>query len=84
MKTNISKGRFGPWALITGASSGIGREFARQVAASGINVVVVARRASLLTELGAECCKQYRVSGRRSGSLPGGLSQATLLLYRRP
>jgi len=64
MKTNISKDRFGPWALITGASSGIGREFARQVAASGINVVLVARRATLLTELGAECCKQYGVEYR--------------------
>ena len=44
MKTQIDKKRFGPWALVTGASSGIGREFARQIAASGINVVLVARR----------------------------------------
>ena len=40
MKVNIGKERFGPWALITGASSGIGKEFARQIAASGINVVL--------------------------------------------
>src|SRR3569832_82069 len=31
---------FGPWAVLTGASSGIGRAIARHVAASGIGVVV--------------------------------------------
>jgi hypothetical protein len=64
MKTSISRDTFGPWALITGASSGIGREFARQVAASGINVVLVARRETLLSELGAEYSKQYGVEYR--------------------
>jgi hypothetical protein len=64
MKTSISKDTFGPWALITGASSGIGREFARQVAASGINVVLVARRETLLSELGADLSKQFGVAYR--------------------
>ena len=36
---------YGPWALVTGASSGIGEEFARQVAASGINVGLVVSNA---------------------------------------
>ena len=52
MKTQIDKKRFGPWALVTGASSGIGKEFARQIAAAGIHVVLVARREALLEELG--------------------------------
>ena len=38
MQARVDSKRFGPWALITGASSGIGREFARQIAASHINV----------------------------------------------
>jgi uncharacterized protein len=56
--------QFGPWAAITGASSGIGHEFARQIAASKINVALVARRESLLSEVGLECSKQFGVEHR--------------------
>ncbi|MCG5512182.1 SDR family NAD(P)-dependent oxidoreductase [Ectothiorhodospira shaposhnikovii] len=40
----------GDWALVTGASSGLGKEFARQLGAMGMNVVLTARRGELLEE----------------------------------
>ena len=64
MNVALEKKRFGPWALVTGASSGIGKEFARQIAASGINVVLVARREDLLKEVGGEFSKRYGVEHR--------------------
>src|SRR6267143_6701607 len=48
MRAALDKKRFGPWALVTGASSGIGEEFARQIAASGIHVALVGQREPLL------------------------------------
>jgi short-subunit dehydrogenase len=55
---------YGPWAVITGASAGIGAEFARRVAESGINVVLVARRRQRLEELAATIEDMYRVEAR--------------------
>jgi uncharacterized protein len=64
MNGALDKKRFGPWALVTGASSGIGKEFARQIAASGINIVLVARREALLKQVGVELSKRYGVEHR--------------------
>src|SRR3984957_15705781 len=64
MTVALDKKRFGPWALVTGASSGIGKEFAQQIAASGINIVLVARREDLLKEGGVEFSKRYGVEPR--------------------
>jgi short-subunit dehydrogenase len=83
MQTRIDSKRFGPWALITGASSGIGREFARLIAASHINVVLVARRQALLEALGGELSRDFGVKQRVvvtdlsvDGFMPG-LDEAT-------
>jgi len=43
--------RYGGWALITGASAGIGKAFAETIAAQGMNCVLTARRLGLLEEL---------------------------------
>jgi len=64
MLAKLDKVRFGPWAVITGASSGIGKEFARQIAASGINVVLVARREALLRQAGLEFSNAYGIAHR--------------------
>jgi short-subunit dehydrogenase len=60
----IDKNKFGPWALVAGASSGIGKEFARQAAQSGLNVVLVARREPLLHEVGAQLASDFGVQYR--------------------
>jgi hypothetical protein len=53
MSGQLNKEKFGPWALITGASSGIGKEFATQLAGQAFNLVLAARRAPLLNALAA-------------------------------
>lgn len=53
MKSKISnfKDKYGPWALIAGASEGIGAAFSEALAQRGLNLILIARRGNLLSEL---------------------------------
>ncbi|MFM5931427.1 MAG: SDR family NAD(P)-dependent oxidoreductase [Novosphingobium sp.] len=52
--TGQLKEKYGPWALIAGASEGTGAEFARLLAAGGVNLILIARREGPLAELAQE------------------------------
>jgi short-subunit dehydrogenase len=43
--------RYGPWAIVAGASEGVGRELARRIAANGVHCILIARREGPLAEL---------------------------------
>lgn len=73
--------RYGPWAVITGASAGIGAEFARRVAEQGINVVLVARRRKRLEALAATIEDMYQVEARVA---PADLAGRDIVEVLRP
>jgi len=58
------KEKYGPWALVCGASDGIGEAFAQQLAAAGVNVVLMARREALLQEVARRLEADHNVETR--------------------
>ena len=72
------RGRYGPWALVTGASDGIGKAVAAEIAAQGINVVLCARRRDRLETIAADLAGAHGVQTRVVTAdlvQPGGVDQ---------
>jgi uncharacterized protein len=62
-KTNFVR-RYGSWGIVAGASQGLGAAYAEELAARGLNLVLVARRAELLQSLASELSTKYNVETR--------------------
>ncbi|TCM20910.1 short-subunit dehydrogenase [Novosphingobium sp. PhB165] len=55
------KERYGPWAVISGASEGTGKAFAHLLASKGIHCLLIARREAPLEELADDLTRQYGI-----------------------
>ncbi|HEY2201109.1 MAG TPA: SDR family NAD(P)-dependent oxidoreductase, partial [Solirubrobacteraceae bacterium] len=64
MKAIVDQATFGPWALVTGASAGIGKAMSQHLAASGLHLVLVARGLARLEQVGQELAGRYGIQYR--------------------
>ena len=62
MKNNSDfRVRYGQWAIVAGASEGLGAEYAKQLASRGLNLILIARRSELLQSLTTKLSDHYHV-----------------------
>jgi hypothetical protein len=77
------RSRYGNWAVVTGASSGIGRAMATELAVRGMNLVLVARSQAVLDQMAGELSSKHSVEVRVLGldlavpSSPGRIADQT-------
>ncbi|RNL77647.1 SDR family NAD(P)-dependent oxidoreductase [Nocardioides marmorisolisilvae] len=75
--------KYGPWALVAGASEGVGALFAEELAARGLNVVLLARRQATLDEVAAGIRERSGVQTRTLAvdlATPGAAAEVTAAL----
>jgi short-subunit dehydrogenase len=70
------RARYGPWALVTGASEGIGESFARALATRGLDLLLVARRPGPLEVLAAQLRATHEIRVRTA---PADVARPDLL-----
>jgi short-subunit dehydrogenase len=56
--------KYGPWALVAGASEGLGAAFAQELAGRGVHLVLIARRAQALDEVAKSLREKHGVKVR--------------------
>ncbi|KAF4994912.1 hypothetical protein FDECE_12962 [Fusarium decemcellulare] len=82
--TNLRKyGKPGTWAVVTGASDGLGKEYALQLAAKGFNLVLVSRTLSKLEALALEIEQKYPGKGIQVKNLAMDFTQNNDADYER-
>ncbi|MCG8590325.1 MAG: SDR family NAD(P)-dependent oxidoreductase [Proteobacteria bacterium] len=75
--------RYGPWAVVAGASEGLGAAFAHALAARGMHLVLLARRAELLGEVATQVATSHGAQARTLSidlvdpDFPAALAEAT-------
>ena len=56
--------QYGPWAIVAGASEGLGAAYAAQLARQGLNLVLIARRSDILASLASSLIDKYKIQVR--------------------
>jgi len=62
VKKSVDVSRLGEWAVVTGATDGIGKGYAQQLAKRGLNIVLVSRTPYKLQNVAAEIEGKYKVN----------------------
>src|SRR3546814_7406897 len=60
----LNQEKYGPWAIVAGASEGTGACFAHEIAAAGINLLLIARRAGPLEAIAEDIRRDHGVEVR--------------------
>ena len=61
---NDFRDRYGPWAVIAGGTTGIGEAYSRELAALGLNLVIIGLERDRLEQLAGELEAQHSVEVR--------------------
>ncbi|PHH91195.1 hypothetical protein CDD83_1381 [Cordyceps sp. RAO-2017] len=76
-------GKVGSWAVVTGASDGLGKEYASQLAARGFNLVLVSRTQSKLETLAQELLSKHTGRGLQVQTMAMDFSRDDAADYER-